>query len=64
MVLKILKEMFPENLTGKFTRRTKISRYETRRINDLQTPKPRLEISQKKVFHTSVQRSEMVSQMI
>ena len=44
---KILKEMCPENLKGKFTRRTKISKYETRRINDLQIPKPRLEISKK-----------------
>ena len=45
MVHKILGEMCPENLKGKFTRRFHISQYETRRTNDLQVPKPRLEIS-------------------
>ena len=47
MVHKILKEMCPDYLRGKFTRRTKISKYETHRMNDLQIPKPRLEISKK-----------------
>ena len=63
MVHKILKEMCPEYLKGKFTRRTKISKYETHRINDLQIPKPRLEIS-KRVIRTSVQRFGMISQTI
>ena len=40
MIHKILKEMCSENLMGKFLRRTKISKYETTRINDLQTHKP------------------------
>ena len=40
MVHKILREMCPDNHKGKFTRRNKISKYETRRINDLQVPKP------------------------
>ena len=47
MVHKILKEMCPEILKGKFIRRTHISKYETRRINDLQIPKLRLELSKK-----------------
>ena len=47
MVHKILKKKCPENLKGKFTRRTQISKYETRRINDLQIPKRRLELSNK-----------------
>ena len=47
MVHKILKEMGPETLKGKFIRRTHISKYETRRINDLQIPKLRLELSKK-----------------
>ena len=47
MVHKILKEMCPEILKGKFMRRTHASKYETRRINDLQIPKLRLELSKK-----------------
>ena len=47
MVHKILKKRCPENLKGKFTRRTQISKCKTRRINDLQIRKPRLEISLK-----------------
>ena len=46
MVHKILKEMCPETLKGKLIR-THISKYETRRINDLQIPKLRLELSKK-----------------
>ena len=41
LVHNILKEFCPENLKGKIMRRTKISKYETHRINDLQIPKPR-----------------------
>ena len=44
---KILKNRCPESLKGKFTRRTQISKYKTCRLNDLQTPKPRLELSKK-----------------
>ena len=47
VVHKILKEMCPKILKGKFTRRTQVSKYETRRINDLQIPKLRLELSKK-----------------
>ena len=47
MVHKILKEMCPEILKGKFIRRTHISKYETRRINDLQIPKLQLKLSKK-----------------
>ena len=47
MVHKILKEMCPEVLKGKFIRRTHISKYETRRKNDLQVPKLRLELAKK-----------------
>ena len=55
MVHKILKEMCPEILKGKFIRRTHISKYETLRINcDWNF--------QRKVFPTSVQRCGMISQ--
>ena len=36
MVNKILKGMDPEDLKGKFTRRTEIEKFETRKIIDLQ----------------------------
>ena len=42
MVHKILKEMCPDILIGKFIRRTQISKYETRRTNDPQIPKLRV----------------------
>ena len=45
MVHKILKKKCPENLKGKLTRRTHISKYENRRIDYLQIPKQRLEPS-------------------
>ena len=45
MVHKILRNKCPENLKGKFTRRNHISQYETRKMHDLQIPKPRLELS-------------------
>ena len=31
----------------KFTKRSQVSKYETRRANDLQVPRPRLEINKK-----------------
>ena len=61
MVHKILRKRCPENLKGKFTRRNRISKYETRRIHDLQIPKPRLELS-KRSFRASELRSGMISQ--
>ena len=42
MVHKILRKRCPENLKGKFKRRNQISIYETRRMHDLQIPKPRV----------------------
>ena len=62
MVRKILKEMCPEILKGKFIRRTHISKYETRRINDLEIPKLRLELSKKSFSYVGA-RSGMISQM-
>ena len=47
MVHKILKEMCPKIPKGKFIRRTQNSKYEIRRINDLQIPKLRLVLSKK-----------------
>ena len=47
MVHKIIKEMCPELLIGKFIRRTQISKYDTSRTNGLQIPKLRLELSKK-----------------
>ena len=44
MVYKILEKRCPENLKGKFVKRTQISKYETRRINNFQIPKPQLEL--------------------
>ena len=41
---KILKEMYPEILKGKFIRRIQIPNYETSRINDLQIPKLLVEL--------------------
>ena len=38
MIHKILKKMGLENLMGKFMRKTRISKYEIRKINDLQIP--------------------------
>ena len=45
MVHKFLGEMCPESPKGKFTKGSQASKYETRRINDIQIPKQRLEIS-------------------
>ena len=47
MVRKILNEQCPEIFKQKFTKRSQISTYETRRLNDLQVPRPRLEITRK-----------------
>ena len=47
MVQRILRKRCPENLNGKFTRRNQISKYETRRMYDLQIAKPRLELSKR-----------------
>ena len=51
MVHKSLKEICPEYLKGKFTSRTQISKYKARRPNDLQVPKPRLEILKQSFLH-------------
>ena len=63
MLHKVLKEMCPEDLQGRFTMRTKISKYETSRINNLQIRKPCLEISNR-VFRTSERWYETISQAI
>ena len=47
MVRKLLNEQCPEILNQNFTKRSQISTYETRRLNDLQVPRPRLEITRK-----------------
>ena len=63
MVHKILNEQCPEILKQKFTKRSQVSKYETRRANDLQVPRPRLEIK-KRAFRTKVPRCGMISQTI
>ena len=47
MVHKIVNEECPKILKQKFTKRSHASKYETRRVNDLQIPQPRLEITKK-----------------
>ena len=47
MVHKIIRKRCPEILKVKFTRGTQNSKYETRRIHNLQIPKQRLELSKK-----------------
>ena len=37
----------------KVTNRNQVSKYETRRMNDLQIPRPRLEIAQKRFLYVS-----------
>ena len=44
---QILNEQCPEILKRKFTKRSQVSKYETRRVNDLQIPRPRLEMTKK-----------------
>ena len=41
------------NLRQKFTKRSQVSKYETRRANDLQVPRPRLEITKKSFSYKS-----------
>ena len=48
VVHKILAGICPENLTGKFTGRSQIAKHETHKINCLQIPITRLEISKKR----------------
>ena len=59
VVHKILREICPENLKGKFTNRTQISKYETHRMNDLQMPRPRLEISKRSFYSSKRRKSGM-----
>ena len=47
IVHRILKKKCPKNVNGKFTRRPQISKYEVRRINYLEMPKPRLALSKR-----------------
>ena len=47
VVHKILRKKCPGNIKGMFTRRNQISTDETRRMHDLQIPKPRLELSKR-----------------
>ena len=61
MLHKILMEQCPEIPKSKFTIRSQVSKYETRRANDLQIPRPRLEIS-KRASRIKVQRCGMISQ--
>ena len=51
MVHEILHEQCPEILKQKFTKRSHVSKYETRRANDLQIPRPRLEITKKSFLY-------------
>ena len=45
MVHKVLTEQSQQILTQKFTKRSQVSKYETRRVNDLQVVRPWLERS-------------------
>ena len=47
MVHKILNEQCPKILKKKFAIRSQVSKFETRRANDMQVPRPRLEITRK-----------------
>ena len=51
MLHKILLKRCPENLKGKFTRRNQISKFETRKMHDLQIPEPRLELSKRNFLY-------------
>lgn len=51
MAHKTLREKSPENLERMFPNRTQISKYETRRMDELQIPRPRLEISKKRFLY-------------
>ena len=50
MVHKILNEQWPEVLKHKFAKRSQVSKHETRRMNGLHLPRPRLEIA-RKIFY-------------
>ena len=52
MTYKILNDLFPGSLHGKFTMRSQISVYETRNCHDISIPKHILEFS-KRNFHYS-----------
>ena len=52
MVHKILNGQCPDTLNQKFKRRSQISKYEARRVNDLQVPKPMLELTRKSFSYT------------
>ena len=41
---KIIKEQFPEVLKHKFTKGSQVSKYETKKTNDLHLPGPTVEI--------------------
>ena len=64
MVHKILNEQCPEILKQKFAKRSQVSKYETRRANDLQIPRPRLEITKKSFPYKKVRRCGMICQTI
>ena len=59
----ILDEQCQEIIKQKFTKRSQASKYQTRRVNDLQVPRPRLEITRKS-FRIKVPRCGMMSQTI
>ena len=50
MVHKILNEQCSEVLKHKFPMRSQVSQYEARRMNDLDIPRPRLEITRKSFY--------------
>ena len=51
MVHKIVNEQCPEILKRKFTKRSQVSKYETRSVSDLQVPRPRLGMTTKSFSH-------------
>ena len=55
MVHKIPNEQCPEILKQKFTKISQVSQYETRRANDLQIPRTRLEITKKSFSYKGAQ---------
>ena len=54
MVHKILNEQCPDILKKKFAKRSQVSKYETRRVNDLQVPKSMLELTRKSLSYKGV----------
>ena len=53
MVHKILNGQCPDTLEQKFKRRSQISKYETRRVNDLHVTNPGLELTRKSSSYKS-----------